>query len=276
MSRSLIIVRAGRNSLHPEWLGVQPNRDWDLFICPYEETSFVAAPENGVFLGDVLPGQKWSGLRLLLARWDGWRDYDYIVLADDDIATTSDNWSAFFAECRASGAMLAQPALSPGSYLYWLITSKNEAFKSRKVTFVEIMMPCFHRDALAQLMPTFALTETGFGFGFDFLWPHLLDYQRLFIFDSTAVRHTRPVGGARNADIHKANLREAQAIISKYGLNVTVRTLAGLDHQGKELTADSVEFLHAYLKGYWHILSRGQNQFQQLLQHQLGLRGLKP
>ena len=276
MTRSLIIVRAGHNSIHDGWLSQNPDRDWDLFICPYQETPFADSPGNGVFLGDVLPGQKWTGLRALLNKWVGWRDYDYIVLADDDIETTATNWSAFFAECRRLGANLAQPALSRDSYVDRIITSANGSFRSRRVTFVEIMIPCFKRDVLAEFLPTLALTETGFGFGLDFLWPHMLGNQDIFIFDSTAVRHTRPVGGDRNSDKQKAAWSEARSIIAKFGVTINIKTLSGIDHEGKELSAESIQFIHAYIKGYWHILDRRPHYLAQLLQYQLGVKGLKP
>jgi hypothetical protein len=37
LTKDLMIVRAGPRSLHPTWLDPGKARNWDLFICPYEE-----------------------------------------------------------------------------------------------------------------------------------------------------------------------------------------------------------------------------------------------
>lgn len=271
MGRSLIIVRAGPDSLHPRWIEDAATRDWDLFVCPYAEVPFASDPARGVTVGDVRPGPKWTGLRALLEVWDGWRDYDHIMLADDDLDAPAATWSAFLAACRVVEAKLAQPAVATGTHFDQLITLCNPAFSRRRVTFVEIMMPCFRRDVLADLLPTLRLSETGSGFGLDYLWPHLLGYRDLHIMDATPVRHTRPVGGMRDAATHKALWDEARAILARHGVRPALRTLSGLDLEGRELEAASEAFLHAYLRGYWPVLGRNQRRFGRFMREQLDI-----
>ena len=74
MSRSLVIARVGRESLHRCWIDMGKPREWDLYLCPYEEIG----PQDDLDCqsGDVIPGPKWTGLTKLLNAWPGWRDYD--------------------------------------------------------------------------------------------------------------------------------------------------------------------------------------------------------
>ena len=94
MRRHLVIARAGRRSLHPLWLDPAKERNWDLYLCPYEQIEPLCDLECSI--GDVLPGPKWAGLRTLLNSWKEWRDYEYIWLPDDDIFTNQDDIDAMF------------------------------------------------------------------------------------------------------------------------------------------------------------------------------------
>jgi hypothetical protein len=99
MARDLVIARVGRNSLHRSWIDRGKPRDWDLYLCPFEELP----PQTGVdcVVGEVIPGQKWAGLRTLLTQWDGWREYDHVWLPDDDILAGQDTISAMFQAAAA-------------------------------------------------------------------------------------------------------------------------------------------------------------------------------
>src|SRR5580704_10385767 len=112
MSRDLIIVRAGSLSLHQTWLVREQPQPWDLFVCPYEKLPIAVVDASCVFFGEVIPGPKWIGLRALLNKWHGWRDYRYIVLADDDLFALPGTWSRFFERAAKYGAKLAAPALA--------------------------------------------------------------------------------------------------------------------------------------------------------------------
>ena len=37
MTRDLVIARVGRNSLHRSWIDQGKPRNWDLFLCPFQE-----------------------------------------------------------------------------------------------------------------------------------------------------------------------------------------------------------------------------------------------
>ena len=67
MAKDLIIVRAGKRSLHYSWLDPNAAREWDLLVCPYEE---IPPQPAGVFLTEVIGAPaKFLALRTLLKEW---------------------------------------------------------------------------------------------------------------------------------------------------------------------------------------------------------------
>jgi hypothetical protein len=213
MARNLVLARVGNNSLHQCWVDRGKPRDWDLYLAPYQEI----APQNGFDceVGPVIAGPKWSGVRDVLNRWDGWRNYDYVWIPDDDIYAAQDTISRMFDVAGAVGLELFAPALHESSHFAHFSTMENRRFYGRRVGFVEIMMPGFSSAALEALLPTLDLSETGWGWGLDSLWPKLLDYENLGIIDGTPVIHTRPVGRMRDPELGRRVMAESDRILSE-------------------------------------------------------------
>lgn len=212
--RSLVLARVGRSSLHERWVDGSRPRDWDLHLVPYQPI-----PEQDPALctvSEVLPGPKWTGLRQVLREWDGWRDYDYVWLPDDDILADQETIDRLFHVARGIGLELFAPALHESSYYAHFSTMANRRFFGRWVGFVEIMVPGFSRAALERLLPTLDLSETGWGWGLDSLWPKLLDYRNVGIVDGTPVVHTRPVGEMRDLELGRRVRAESDAIFAEH------------------------------------------------------------
>lgn len=253
MSRSnLVIARAGRNSLHASWFDPAESRDWDLFLCPYQPL----LPQTPAFdgtVGNVIPGAKWAGLRVLLNEWPDWRQYERIWLPDDDIFTSQDNIGRMFEAADALGFDLCAPALHEASYYAHYSTMRNRRCFARRINFVEIMAPCFSRAALERLLPTLELSSTGWGWGLDSLWPKLLDYRNTGIIDATPVLHTRPVGAFRDPDLDLRVHQESDRIMNDYACRQVHTTT---DVIGPELQslALSPEAMTATLVDGWRYL----------------------
>jgi hypothetical protein len=252
--RNLVLARVGRNSLHREWIDADTPRDWDLRLVPYQEMP----PQDDVdcVLGDVIPGPKWSGIRQVLNEWDGWRDYDHIWLPDDDIRADQETIDRLFATARGLGLDLFAPALDEASHYAHFSTMRNPRFHGRWVGFVEIMIPGFSRAALERLLPTLDLTETGWGWGLDSVWPKLLGYENVAIIDGTPVSHTRPVGRMRDADLAERVQRESDAALAAYDcrqMHVTFGAF-GPDLQRLDLTPE--ELLAGVLDGAAYLIDR--------------------
>jgi hypothetical protein len=235
MRRNLVIVRAGDNSLHREWLG--PERSWDLVVSYYGSNPKIFTDNDTLRIDH--PGSKWTGLTQLFAsgRVD-WQAYDLIWLPDDDLSGSCETINAFFDATRSINANLSQPALTWDSYFSHIISLESKAFFFRYTTFIEIMAPCFSSRFLRQALPTFS--ENTSGWGLDYLWPNLLQQWGLappVIIDRTPVRHTRPVGVAGHGSgpgISPKN--ELLEILQKHKVPAIQINIAGVTRKSQRLS----------------------------------------
>jgi hypothetical protein len=257
--RNLVLARAGSRSLHREWLRGGESRTWDLHLLPYEG---IAPQPSGVIVHDVIPGPKWLGLAELLRQWDGWREYDYVWLPDDDLGTTSSQIDRFFAAARIAGLDLFAPALSQESYFAHFDTMHNARFHGRWVGFVEIMCPAFSRSALERLLFTLELSETGWGWGLDSVWPKLLDYQNVGVLDGVAVTHTRPVGAMRDAELRGRVHAESEKLLSEFGCQQVHTTFGAFDAQFEPLDGSSEELVSELITGWQYLIDRDPRVLQ--------------
>jgi hypothetical protein len=259
LSRNLVIVRAGRRSLHPFWKDAGSETNWDIYVCPFQELPAEALP-SGCHVGQVRPGPKWTGVRELLKEWDGWRDYRYVMLADDDLMMGDTVLGPFFDLCGRAEAKLAQPALTEQSPFGHVITLRNRACLARQTTFVEVMMPTFRSDVLAELLWTLDLTETGWGFGLDALWAKLLGYEGLLIADHYPVVHTKPVGRIRDPDLERQVRAEMRQLLTKYDCRFWQKTKKAHLPRGAAVADPDPALLHTLIKGYDYLFDRYPEQ----------------
>ncbi len=266
MARDLVIARVGRNSLHRSWIDQGKSRDWDLYLCPFQDIP--RQTDLDCMVGDVIAGAKWTGLRRLLHEWDGWRDYDYIWLPDDDILASQDTISAMFEAAAALQFKLFSPALQENSHYGHYINMRNRNFLARRVGFVEIMIPGFSRPVLEQLLDTLDLSTTGWGWGLDPLWAKLLDYRDLGILDAVPVLHTRPVGQLRDAELHRRLSEENDRILAAHDCASQMVTFAGIGWDLQDMALDPAELLVKLVQGWDYLFERDPRVLGWIVEHQ--------
>ncbi len=266
MGKSLVLARVGNGSLHRCWIDQRRARNWDLYLCPFQEIPPQSGP--GCITGDVIPGPKWSGLQKLLMTWDGWREYDYVWLPDDDVFASQDTISRMFELAAALDFRLFAPALHEESYYEHFSTMRNQSFHARSVGFVEIMVPCFRRDTLEQLLPTLDHTTTGWGWGLDVVWPKLLDYRGIGIIDATPVLHTRPVGQFRDAELDRRVNEESLKVRTEYDCRLWHTVFSAFGADLKPLPLDPDRLLVAAMEGWRYLLAQKPEVLALLVEHQ--------
>jgi GR25 family glycosyltransferase involved in LPS biosynthesis len=264
--KDLIIVRAGKRSVHNTWLDPSAARTWELLICPYEDIP--AQQGDGLLVSDVIAGSKWSALKILLEEWQGWGDYRYVLLADDDLIASQETWSQFFERCARYGSRLAQPALMSGFHFSHGLTVQNTEFVARRVSYVEFMMPCFRADVLAQLQETLSLSESGWGLGF--LWAKRLEYKDIFVIDETPVLHTRPLHAMYQNKI-PAYRSELARIMCEHHAPLLLKTYSGFLADGTEISENDGSFLHRLFHGYQRVFETDPKRFEEMIRLQLGV-----
>jgi hypothetical protein len=269
--KDLIIVRAGNGSLHPCWLDRNNSaRTWDLLVCPHEELASKPSPNAGVLVSSVIDAPaKYIALKTLLGSWHDWRNYRYVVLADDDLFASQQTWSRFFERVAQIGAKLAQPALAESSHFSHSVTVRNTEFVARRVSFVEAMTPCFRVDVLDELRSTFDLSASGEGWGLDFLWSKMLGYTDVLVIDETPVLHTRPLRSHGNPELHNRLNGEMATIMRDHQVPFLLKTFAGILPNGEEIAEGDAAFLYRLFRGYERVFAQDPKRFDEMIRLQL-------
>lgn len=213
-NRDCVISAVGRESLHRKWLEGKP--DFDLHLIVYDDSL-----ER--FRGDAghvchIKGYKLKSVyRYLAARPELLGRYEYFFIPDDDILMDAATINALFAAMRHYRLKIAQPALCR-SYYTWGHTLRDRYCRLRYTDFVEMMAPCFSREALEKVLFTFNENETGWGT--ETHWPLLTDAgpRDMAIVDEVGVVHTRPIRSGQ-----PLHCRELAAYLRKYNLTTKVR-----------------------------------------------------
>jgi hypothetical protein len=128
-----------------------------------------------------------------------WR---YVALLDDDIYLRPGALTKFFELCEQYGTYLAQPALNWFTHTTINVLVRNPACVMRRLSFVEVMAPCFSSAALAELLPTFPWTRSTWGT--DIAWGCILEGRHpVHVVDAVTMDHTRTGDGRPTAFYRK-------------------------------------------------------------------------
>jgi hypothetical protein len=217
--KTLVIVCAGDNSLHPSWL---PDRGFDLWVSYFGD-------HDGRFRQDADAYQQQKGFKfptvheLVQCRRSEIEAYDFIALPDDDMAWTAEKFHQAFELMRQHSLDVAQPGITGAGTDFRHLLAKPGSV-GRLVDFVEIRTPLFSRAALAKVLWTF--NESQSGWGIDILWSVKYPEHRMAVLDQVPVGHTRlPRSGELHQNLAKAGgnpLEELRAVLARHHLPLTL------------------------------------------------------
>jgi hypothetical protein len=228
MRRYLVFVRAGKASLHHHWLAQDLDRNWDCCVNVWGEPPAmnVGAEPEWQEEGGL---NKFQGFLEIYPRVLAQHLHRYVMLLDDDLEFAPGALSRFFRYCDAENLNLCQPAIRLGSHANHVLNIRNLLTLVRRVNFVEVMAPCFHRESLEYLMPTFSLSQCTWGI--DWAWSALLaDKGRLAVIDAVSMHHTKPMdvsGGPFYQRLKRMGIDPAQelaAIHQRYPIREPMHT----------------------------------------------------
>ena len=241
--RNLVVVRAGNNSLHGNWLKGPGSRNWDLHISyfgtrgdPYPEDR-----DNATISFDR--GPKYVGLKSFCeTHWTLLNKYSYICLADDDVNANCADWDKYFDAVNMLSPDMAQPALDIRSFFSHEVTLRRNRYKYRSVNFIELMMPTFRVDVLSRYVELFDLNKSSFGL--DFIWSDdcVKRGGSLIIVDEVGFLHSRRVGsGSQYAGFTREftpNM-ELDEALAKRGVKLFhPKAIYAVDAHGSKITND--------------------------------------
>jgi len=194
---NLVIVRAGKHSLHPGWTNGAADAlpAFDLLVAAYDRAAMKADSARVKYR--FVPGSKVRGWDTVLNEHaDLTTQYARVALIDDDIETDVGTLNRCFALGDAYDLSLWQPSLSHGSFATYGASLQNGRFLLRHVNCIEMMCPFFKVSALKRISPLFSL---GFESGIDLVWCSMVREMggKCAIVDACAVTHTKPVGSQK-------------------------------------------------------------------------------
>ena len=120
MKPYLALFRSGPKSLHPQAVQRLKDQNFDYALSWFgdDRPEALGMAEGAAFV-HMQKGAKWPGLeQTLIAHWEQIQQYRYVWLPDDDLLCVPEDVSRMFAICDELQLELAQPALTPDSYLH--------------------------------------------------------------------------------------------------------------------------------------------------------------
>lgn len=187
--KNAVFVSAGKESLHRQLL--KGDADFDLHLLIYDD-SYDLFCHDTEFIS-VQSGYKMDmTYRYLKCHPEFLENYEYFFLMDDDIEMGTEEVNKLFGMMRKYNLKIAQPSLVM-SYCSYEHTLHHPLCVLRYTNFVEMMIPCFSREALLQVLPTFEVKTRWRGI--EFHWPFLINSNKLdmAIIDLVEARHVNPI-----------------------------------------------------------------------------------
>lgn len=217
--KNLVVGVVGDTSLHRTWVN-KANRNFDLFLIYYGDKDDRYLKDAKYY--DRAKGTKFVILdQILRKHGDIFSKYDAVFVPDDDIHMEANDIEIFLDVFHKYNLWLAQPSIV-GWYSLHMVLS-NPDYVLRFTNWVEVMTPCFSRNALELCRDTFM--ENRSNWGIDYLWSKMLGYptDKIAIVDKVAVVHTRPTffGDTyhRNNTNYEIANRELNQVIEKHNLD---------------------------------------------------------
>lgn len=214
--KNLVVVRAGKDSLHDTWRREGwAERNFDLILSYFDEEAY-AVRQRCEDVKDIhICGGKWDGLHRTIQAIPEILSYERVWFPDDDIDTTASTISRLFDLAEAEDCAVCQPALTSDSYYTYQLLQHCPSFRHRYVNVVEVMAPCLSRETLRTVWPLFETTMSGAGL--DWIWCRLWTDNRhkAVVFDEIAVQHTRPIGAALEKVISASQVGSSMSELSE-------------------------------------------------------------
>ena len=228
--KNAVFVPVGKDSLHRQLL--KGDADFDLHLLIYDGSYNKFCNDSDFIACDA--GYKMDMTYRYLHRHPEFLEkYEYFFLMDDDIVISTEDVNRLFSMMREYKLKIAQPSLVMSYYTY-KHTVFNPFYILRYTNFVEMMMPCFSRDALKAVLPTFEQKIRWCGI--EMHWPVLIgsNHNDMAIVDAVSAKHTRPV-----QSWNSLSQLQQENYLKKHNLSWSIEMYGGLpldnvDFEGKQ------------------------------------------
>ncbi len=236
--KNCVISVVGKNSLHNKWAirNASCNYDVHLIVC---DSCFNKYYEDA----DYLFYGKGDKMKLIFAYLKMnphfFEQYDYFFLPDDDVLTNQEEIESLFNSMAKYNLRIAQPSLK-GSYFTYPHTLQVHHCRLRYTNFIEMMIPCFSKDALKTVLETHNSEKE-----IECQIAEIIESNRqdMAIIDELAMVHVRPDSSRISMcnGIEQLSFCSSTPKIEEYGYipcedcNMTIENLTLLHKQRKKI-----------------------------------------
>lgn len=231
--KNLVVAVCGESSLHKQW--IDGPKEFDLFVNYYGNAG--SRYKNDGLFYDNAKGSKFLIMdRLQKNHPEVFDQYDAILIPDDDLLMESSDINRFFELFHEYKMDLAQPAIIGWMSIPIVAPTINSLI--RFTTWVEIMTPCFSKQAFAKCLHTFSLNRTNWGI--DSLWYKLLGNPQtsVGIIDEVVAIHTRPCffgdTYSNNQNTFEIAWKELTDLLSEHDLSMDKHVLGSIPRDMQE------------------------------------------
>lgn len=246
--KNAVFVPVGKDSLHRQLL--KGDADFDLHLLIYDGSYNKFCNDSDFVACDA--GYKMDmTYRYLHRHPELFEKYEYFFLLDDDIVISTEDVNRLFSMMREYQLKIAQPSLVMSYYTY-KHTAFNPFYILRYTNFVEMMMPCFSRDALKAVLPTFEQKIKWCGI--EMHWPVLVgsNHKDMAIVDAVSAKHTRPV-----QSWNSLSQLQQENYLKKHNLSWSIEMYGGLpldnvDFEGKQAFDEVRTYCEKIKQDFYH------------------------
>jgi hypothetical protein len=205
-NKNLVIIAAGKNSLHQQWIEDYTKYGFDLCLLKYGDYEFTDENSKNATYQLTSSGMKFKLVTNFYNLIPEALNYEYTMMMDDDLEISPKDIELFFGINKKYNFDLSQPALTVDSYKTYPGTIRLKHSIYHKTNVVEVMAPCFSKRLLEITLEDLKASKYGFGWGLEIVWDKKYNVGfgnsifggQIGVIDATLMRHTRPVGGRTN------------------------------------------------------------------------------
>jgi hypothetical protein len=198
MKPNLLIICAGPGSVHEQWDDYD-QYNFDLAILQWNAGERLPNTDKVTYY-EQISGNKFH-LIDKFANMHDLSNYEYIWILDDDCITVPELVAATFDYCRDNDLDVAQPALTPESYIAHEPTRLIAEARHHITDTVEIMCPIFSQRCWPEASALFGMLPDGTGHEFEVYWRIIFESDqgttkyggKVAVIDSYPVFHSRPI-----------------------------------------------------------------------------------
>lgn len=227
--KNLLITTIGEYNNFDTWIKGECN--FDVAIINYDKHINESTYVDKCIYYETFNTFKYPGIAEIFFQEPDLLKYDYYWMPDEDVSLSTEKINELFRKMEQFKLDLGQPSIekSDTSFPSWEIFTHKGNTDIIYTTFIEIMCPCFGRDALGKCLETFKKSKSGWGL--DIVWPKLIGDRcdNIAIVNSIIAKHTRDVKGGRLYDaLAKERIlpsNERKHLMREYnikGLNINI------------------------------------------------------